>query len=199
MRILILMFFCAVFSFSAETIDCNIIFEQRKGEILKELDKINEQQQALQALQNATQNILEQKEAELKKREEKVAKIEQDIKATEEKINKMLKKNEEILKQIQNATKTKVGEAYTSMKDSKSAAILENLPEGEAANILFGLDTKVASKILAKMNPQKAATLTQLIVKGPPFTQEEAKQEQKLQTPKEADTATSQASANDTL
>ncbi|WP_111229939.1 MotE family protein [Helicobacter valdiviensis] len=199
MRILILMFFSMVLSFGAEVIDCNIIFEQRKGEILKELDKINEQQQALQALQSATQNILDQKEAELKKREEKVAQIEQDIKNTEEKINKMLKKNEEILKQIQNATKTKMGEAYTSMKDSKSAAILENLPEGEAANILFGLDTKVASKILAKMNPQKAASLTQLIVKGPPFTQEETKQEQKPQAPQEVQAMPQEAPTSNTL
>ncbi|MDE5592004.1 MAG: PDP protein, partial [Helicobacter sp.] len=61
---------------------------------------------------------------------------------------------------------------YAGMKDSKSAAILENLPEKEAAAILFGLDTKTMSKILAKMNPQKAAALTQILQKGPPFEEE---------------------------
>ena len=38
----------------------NIIFEQRKQEILKEIEKIDEQQQALQALQQATQSVLDQ-------------------------------------------------------------------------------------------------------------------------------------------
>ena len=55
------------------------------------------------------------------------------------------------------------------MKDSKSAAILQALPDDEAAEILFTLDTKVMSKILAKMDPQKAATLTAMLQKGPPF------------------------------
>ena len=65
--------------------------------------------------------------------------------------------------------------SLVGMKDSKSAAILENLPESEAAMILFALDTKVVGKILAKMDPQKAANLTQIIQKGPPFETQETK------------------------
>ena len=154
-------------------VDCNIIFEQRKDEILKELEKIDEQQQALQALQSATQSVLDQKDADLKKREAEVSNQKKEIEEKEQRIASLLKKNEEILKQIQNAIGSKLNDTYSSMKDSKSAAILENLPESEAAQILFGLDTKVMSKILSKMNPQKAATLTQIIQKGPPFDKKE--------------------------
>lgn len=88
----------------------------------------------------------------------------------------MLKKNENVLKQIKTATQSKVGTTYTAMKDSKSAAILESMSSSEAAEILYGLDTKIVSKILAKMNPQKAAELTQLITKGPPFEEQEQQQ-----------------------
>ncbi len=65
-----------------QIVNCNIIFEQRKAEILKEIEKIDEQQQALQALQSATQNVLNQREESLKKREEGIA---SERKALEEK------------------------------------------------------------------------------------------------------------------
>lgn len=175
MRIFILALFAGSI-FANETknvIDCNVIFEQRKEEILRELEKIDEQQQALQALQSATQSVLDQKDADLKKREEAISNQKKEIEEKEQKIAKLLKKNEDILEQIRNATKSKLNDTYAGMKDSKSAAILENLPEDEAATILFGLDTKVMSKILSKMNPQKAATLTQIIQKGPPFENKE--------------------------
>lgn len=155
-----------------EVIDCNIIFEQRKAEIIKEIERIDEQQQALQALQSATQNVLDQKEADLKKREIALNNAQKEMEEREAKIARLLKRNEEILKQIRGATQSKVGETYAGMKDSKSAAILESLPDAEAAGILYALDTKVMSKILSKMTPQKAATLTQLLQKGPPFEEE---------------------------
>ncbi len=154
-------------------IDCNVIFEQRKAEILREIEKIDEQQQSLQALQQATQSVLDQKDADLKKREAILNEEKKAIEQKEADIQALLKKNEKILKEIKEATQSKLGETYAGMKDSKSSAILENLPEIEAARILFSLDTKVVSKILAKMNPQKAASLTQIIQKGPPFETQE--------------------------
>lgn len=159
----------------AQVLDCNVIFEQRKAEIIKELEKIDANQQALQALQSATQNVLNQKEEDLKMREVALVQKQKALEEQEEKIQRLLKRNAEILDEIKGATQSKVGQTYTTMKDSKSAAILENLPEDEAASILFTLDTKVMSKILAKMDPQKAATLTTMLQKGPPFkVQEEA-------------------------
>ncbi len=156
-------------------VDCNIIFEQRKAEILREIEKIDEQQQALQALQSATQNVLDQKDADLKKREAALAAEKKELEQREEAIKRLLEKNEKILAEIKNTTQSKIGTTYAGMKDSKSAAILENLPESEAAMILFALDTKVVGKILAKMDPQKAANLTQIIQKGPPFETQETK------------------------
>lgn len=167
---------------SNKVIDCNIIFEQRKGEILKELERIDEQQQALQALQSATQNVLDQKEQDLKKRELAITETQKEIQERQEKIERLLKRNEEILKEIKGITQSKIGETYTTMKDSKSAAILQSLPDDEVATILFSLDTKVISKILAKMDPQKAATLTTLLQKGPPFKEDSTDKE----TPKPA-------------
>lgn len=167
-----------------ELIDCNIIFEQRKSEIIQEIERIDEQQQALQALQSATQNVLDQKEADLKKREIALNNAQKEMEEREAKITRLLKRNEEVLKQIRGATQSKVGETYAGMKDSKSAAILETLPEAEAAEILFALDTKVMSKILAKMTPQKAATLTQLLQKGPPFEDEKESQQTSNAIPK---------------
>lgn len=167
-----------------ELIDCNIIFEQRKSEIIQEIERIDEQQQALQALQSATQNVLDQKEADLKKREIALNNAQKEMEEREAKITRLLKHNEEVLKQIRGATQSKVGETYAGMKDSKSAAILETLPEAEAAEILFALDTKVMSKILAKMTPQKAATLTQLLQKGPPFEDEKESQQTSNAIPK---------------
>ena len=163
-------------------IDCNIIFEQRKGEILKEIEKIDEQQQALQALQSATQSILDQKETDLKKREENLKKAQEGIALQEENIQKLIKKNEKILKEIREVGKGKVSTTYASMKDSKSAAILEALPNPQAAEILFTLDTKIVSKIMAKMSPQKAAELTQMLVKGPPF-EEKLEEKELTQSP----------------
>ena len=180
----ILLIICVLGAFAQanqkkQVIDCNIIFEQRKEEILKELEKIDEQQQALQALQNATQNILDQKEADLKMREEKMAKLKEEITQQEENIQKLIKKNQKLLEEMKEVGKNKVSTTYASMKDSKSAAILEALPSTEAAQILFTLDTKIVSKILAKMNPQKAAELTQMLVKGPPF-EEKVKDKKEL-------------------
>ena len=166
-------------------VDCNIIFEQRKAEIMKEIELNHEQQQALQALQSTTQNVLDQKEQDLKKREVALNQKQKELEEKEESLERKMKRNEEILKQIKGATQSKIGETYSGMKDSKSAAILESLPDSEAAEILYALDTKIMSKILAKMGPQKAATLTKMLQKGPPFGAEEQEKDavEKATTP----------------
>lgn len=152
-----------------QLLDCNAIFEARKNEILAELARVDEQQQAISALQTAQAEILEQKEADLKKREDQIAAIKAEVVEREENIKRIAKKNEETLRQMRSASNSKVGTTYSSMKDSKAAKILEALPREQAAEILYGLDTKISSKILAKITPAISAELTQLISKGPPF------------------------------
>lgn len=152
-----------------ELLDCNAIFEQRRGEILAEIQRVDEEQQALRALQSAAQNVLDQREAQLKQREANVSAQLKEIAAREEAIRSLLKKNDTILGEIRNATDSKITATYAGMKDSKSAAILEAMPDSQAALILFNLNEKAIAKIFAKMTPDKAATLTKLLAKGPPF------------------------------
>lgn len=155
-----------------DVIDCNIIFEQRKSEILRGIEKIDEQQQALQALQVATQAMLDQKEAALKAREAEVAAVLSRVEEKEQRIRRLVKQNEEVLKQIKSAKDDKIAETYAKMKDSKAAPIIENLSDEKAATILFSLESKDMGKILAKMNPTRAAELTAILQKGPPFEKE---------------------------
>ncbi|RAX57495.1 PDP protein [Helicobacter monodelphidis] len=150
-------------------VDCTIIFEQRKAEILKGIEKIDEQQQALQALQSATQAVLDQKQQALNEQEREVNATMEATNLKEEKIKKLIAENEEILKAIKKAKDNKIAETYTNMKDSKAAPILEGLPNSQAATILFNLEPKVMSKVLAKMTPARAAELTRILQKGPPF------------------------------
>ncbi|GAA7765734.1 hypothetical protein HpCOL17_18180 [Helicobacter pylori] len=65
------------------------------------------------------------------------------------------------------------------MKDSKSALILENLPTQNALEILMALKPQELGKILAKMDPKKAAALTELWQKPP----KENKESQKTTAP----------------
>lgn len=153
-------------------VDCNIIFEQRKAEILDRIQKIDEQQQALQALQSANQAVLDQRESSLAAKEKEINATMEAITLKQTKIERLIAQNEEILRMIKQAKDDKISETYTNMKDSKAAPIIEQLDNAEAATILFSLDSKVSSKILAKMAPARAAELTQLLQKGPPFKPE---------------------------
>ncbi len=150
-------------------VDCNIIFEQRKAEILQGIEKIDEQQQALQALQSANQAVLDKREAALAQKEKEIQATMEAITLKETKIKQMMAENEETLKAIKQAKDNKIADTYTNMKDSKAAPIIEQLNDAQAATILFNLDSKVMSKILAKMTPERAAELTKILQKGPPF------------------------------
>lgn len=55
------------FSLIAETIDCTKIFEERKEELLKEVEKIDEARQSFEALKAATNSLLDKQKASLNK------------------------------------------------------------------------------------------------------------------------------------
>ncbi|PAF42729.1 hypothetical protein BKH45_03740 [Helicobacter sp. 11S03491-1] len=184
---------------SKQLLECNAIFESRKDEIIDQVRQLDEKKQAIEALQNASQNILNQREAKLKEREKalslKLKEIqEQENKAKqindekETKIKNLITKNEEILKAINGAKNNKLALTYAKMKDSKAAPIIENLPQDEAASILFALSAQDMGKILSKMDPKKAAELTEILKKGPPFESsipEQISQQNKNQEQKE--------------
>jgi len=54
--------------FAADAIDCTKVFDERKGELLKEIEKIDEARQSFEALQAATMHCLKSKKVHLKKK-----------------------------------------------------------------------------------------------------------------------------------
>ncbi|MDX1294857.1 MAG: hypothetical protein R3302_01230 [Sulfurimonadaceae bacterium] len=57
---------------SEKLFECTKIFEERKGELLVELERIDEQKQALDALKTASDELLSRKEAALIEKEAQV-------------------------------------------------------------------------------------------------------------------------------
>lgn len=175
---------------SKQLLQCNAIFDARKGELKEQIRQLDEKTQSIQALENATQNLLDKREAKLKEREnalsiklkeieDKQAKEEAQNKQRQDQIKALIAKNEDILKQIDDAKNNKLAQTYAKMKDSKAAPIIENLPQDEAASILFALSAQDMGKILSKMDPKKAADLTEILKKGPPFEKQKSQALQK--------------------
>ncbi|WP_104752056.1 MotE family protein, partial [Helicobacter baculiformis] len=165
---------------SQQFLQCNAIFESRKAEIDAQLQRLQERALTLQTLQNQTQSLLDQRSAKVVEREKalslKLKELEDKQDAfkktqaeSEKKLKTLIAKNEELLKEIKTASQSKLSSTYAKMKDSKAAPILQDLPPSQAAQILSTLEAKDMGKILAKMDPVKAALLTEMLQKGPPF------------------------------
>lgn len=170
-----LLFVCFVVLFvsgnedSRNVVDCNIIFEQRKDELLREIRNIEEQKRIMTTLYNEQQVINDKKLQELQLKEQRVESLLQEAKDKEKEIRDLIKQNEEILANIQNANSGKISQTYSQMRDSKAAPIIENMPLKDAAELLYSMEAKDMSKILSKMTPQRAAKLTEMLRLGPPF------------------------------
>ena len=156
----------------AETVDCTQVFEQRKKELLREVEKIDEARQSFEALQGASNALFEKQKVSLKEREAALAKAKLELEAKEKQIAQMLEENRKLLEQVEAKKTEKVDETYIKMKDAAAASIIEKLPSHEAASIMFGLPAKKVSQIMAKMNPQVASDITQKLKKGPPFVED---------------------------
>lgn len=148
---------------SEKLFECTKIFEERKGELLVELERIDEQRQALDALKIATDELLRKKEAALTAKEAEVDAKLADLNATEANIKAMLEANEKVLEAIREAKMSKVTQTYAKMKAGAAAQILDGMPEADAANILMALKPAVMGKILAKMPSAKASQITLLL------------------------------------
>ena len=169
-------YFFLIFAFcflQANVLDCNLIFEERKNEISAELLEIQEQKNALKILYQEKEALNNKKLDELNLKEKQIEVLLNEVSQKENDIKNLIKKNEELLDSIQNAKATKLSETYSKMRDSNAGAIIENMALKDAVELLYSLDAKNASKILSKVTPQKAATLTELLKKGPPFEIEE--------------------------
>lgn len=169
-KIIILLFSILI----ANANDDELIYAQKREEILREYEKLELKKQELNSLNNASQKLFAQREAKLLKQEENLNKIlleitqkEQNIskmnEESEQKISKMLAKNEEILKQIKDGNKDKMLEVYTKMKDAKVASVLSQMDDKDAVRILYRLEPKKIAGVMAKLDEKKAALYTDLI------------------------------------
>jgi len=145
--------------------DCTEIFKERKSELLVELERIDEQKQALSALKIATEELLKQKESKLNQEEELVDEKLAQITQKEKNVQAMLKKNEVILKELKSTKMSKIAQTFAKMKPAAASNILSDMQEIDAVRILESLKPKVVGKILTKMQAKKASSLTKLLSK----------------------------------
>lgn len=169
MKFILLVFLTFSSLFSLQTsdrlFDCTEIFKERKGELLVELERIDEQKQALNALKTATEELLKKKEANLSMKEDEVNDKLSKIEQKEESIKTMLAKNEEILKKLKSTKMDKIAQTFAKMKPAAASNILSDMDTKEAAEILSSLKPKTVGQILTKMDPKKASELTLLLAK----------------------------------
>jgi len=169
MKILLLigLYFSAVFALetSDRLFDCTERFKERKSEILVELERIDEQKQALGALKVATEELLKKREANLSQKEETVDVKLAEITQKEESVKKMLEKNEAILKDLKNSKMSKIAQTFAKMKAASAANILSDMPSHEAVGIMQALKPKTVGQILTKMDAKKASELTLILTK----------------------------------
>lgn len=174
MKILYLILILMNFSFGA-SVDCTQVFEERKAELIKEVDNIDEARQSFEALKAATNSLFD-------KQKEKVQEGQKALKNKEDELNKkqkhildLIAKNQKLIDTIKGLKNDKITETYTKMKDSAAAAVFEDLSTDEASAILFTLPAKKISKIMAKMDPVKASKITVRLRIGPPFDTNQTK------------------------
>lgn len=162
---------------------CDVIFESRKSELVNEISKLTEKELSIKALQKANEEFFNSKKADLQKKQSELdsrLKSFNDLRAQKEAEDKkqleqmkiLIAQNQKLLDSILKGSQSKVAETFAKMKDSKAADILSDMDIADAADILFFLKPQITGKILSKMDPKKAASLTDLLKKGPPFGQE---------------------------
>lgn len=139
------------------------ILADREAKIAKNLELIDSSRQELEAYRAATNTLFNQREEQMLAKEKDLNKTLAQISQKEENIKKMLDKNEKILSELKSITSDKVLAVYAKMKDGAAATIIAQLPRDEAAKVLQALDPKKISTIFAKMDPQIAAELTQIL------------------------------------
>ena len=169
MKIVLLILLYISSTFALETsdrlFDCTEIFKERKSELLVELERIDEQKQALSALKIATEDLLKKKEVSLSQKEEVVDSKLAQITKKEESVKKMLAQNEAILKTLKDTKMSKIAQTFAKMKAGAAASILSGMSSSEATRILQSLKPKTVGQILTKMETKKASELTLLLSK----------------------------------
>jgi flagellar motility protein MotE (MotC chaperone) len=142
------------------TFDCTKIFEERKQELIERLENIDDQEQSLEALREATATLLDKKKVKIEAQLTELKKVEASVKSKEENIKKLLADNQKVLDDIQKAKLNKISTLYSKMKAGAAALVFTEMDIKEATTILNSLPPKALGKIFAKMDAKKAAELT---------------------------------------
>ena len=150
---------------SEKLFECTEIFKERKSELLVELERIDEQKQALSALKTATEDLLRKKETKLSQKEEILNNKLTEISQKEESVKKMLSENKKILKQVKDIKMSKIAQTFAKMKAASASSILSGMDTSNAALILQSLKPKTVGQILTKMDAKKASELTLILAK----------------------------------
>jgi len=166
--VLILLFFISLQA-KENLVECNKIFEARKNELLQTLDDIDEKREEFELYKNSMVKVLQKKEKSIKEREEKIKEVLKKAQELKNKAQELQKQNQDILKNIKEAKSDKISKTYMKMRDSKAAAIFDAMDVKSSARILFGLKASKISKIMAKMDPVKASTITKLLENNQAF------------------------------
>ncbi|BCX80102.1 MotE family protein [Campylobacter sp. 19-13652] len=166
---------CATLVFSAASdvpVDCTQIFEARKSELVKELEKIDEQRQVLEAYRAQVQSAYDKSLADLNSKKAEIEATQKRVEAQKAEIAAIKEQNEKILADLKSMTSDKVAASYAKMKDQAAADVLSAMSGAAAASILYALEPKKIAAVMAKMSPDKASTLTKMLQDGPPFKDE---------------------------
>ena len=104
-----LLFFVVKSLLFAETrlFECNKIFEERKNELILELERLNDKEASLQALTEETNKLLKMKKAKLDKQEAEINQKLDMISEKENRIEEMLNENKKLLSEIEKLKMTK--------------------------------------------------------------------------------------------
>lgn len=169
MKLLVVFLFILSHVYAIETseklFECSEIFKARKSELLIELERIDEQKQALEALKNATEDLLKDKKRKVDYEAEVVEAKRAEIAEKEANIKRMLEENKAILEKLTSIKMDKVAQTFAKMKAASAAKILSEMDLKDAADVLSSLKPKTVGKILTKMEAKKGSDLTLLLAK----------------------------------
>ena len=169
MRVVLIVLLFISLQAKENLVECNKIFEAKKGELLQVLDEIDEKRDEFNLYKEKMLKVLQKKEEVIAKKEKEIQEILKKAQKLKDDAKKIKEENQKILKNIKEAKSDKISKTYMKMRDSKAAAIFDTMDVKDSARILFGLKASKISKIMAKMNPQKAATITKLLENNKAF------------------------------
>lgn len=117
--------------------------------------------------QQSTKQATNIEEERLKILQEDLAKKTEELKKLRDEINAKIKQQEELKAQLEKSQQEnyqRLAKIYESMPPEEAATRLEKLDDETATLLVLAMKPRSASKILANVNPDKAATISKRIV-----------------------------------